>query len=285
MAVPYMSACMMYRDHAGYLEEWIEFHRLVGVERFFLYDNQSSDDHRAVLAPYVDAGLVVLHDWPAPFSTGKGMKHVEGLTQAYEHCLREHRADSRWIAFIDVDEFLFSPTGRPVSEILHGYEQFPAVGVGWVAFGTSGHVAKPPGLVTESYLLRSEDEHLSPKIKSVVDPTRTLRCLSPHHFEYRDGLAVDELRRPIEGWETDSPSFTELRVNHYWTKSEEEFRRKFELFRAVGYPRPWSFFEERNSQLSKRDETILRYLPELRAALRKTGSATPPGCERPPKTG
>ena len=56
MEQPYLAACTIYRDAASYLAEWIEFHRLVGVERFFLYDNGSVDDHREVLAPYVDAG-------------------------------------------------------------------------------------------------------------------------------------------------------------------------------------------------------------------------------------
>ena len=54
MAKPYLAMCTMYRDHAAYLAEWIEFHRLVGAERFFLYDNGSTDNHREVLAPYVD---------------------------------------------------------------------------------------------------------------------------------------------------------------------------------------------------------------------------------------
>ena len=35
----YLSVCAIYRDEAHYLAEWIEFHRLVGVERFFLYNN------------------------------------------------------------------------------------------------------------------------------------------------------------------------------------------------------------------------------------------------------
>ena len=47
----YLAACTIYRDDADYLPEWIEFHRLVGVERFFLYDNGSTDDHLEVLAP------------------------------------------------------------------------------------------------------------------------------------------------------------------------------------------------------------------------------------------
>ena len=52
MEQPYLAACTIYRDAASYLAEWIEFHRLLGVERFFLYDNGSTDDHREVLAPY-----------------------------------------------------------------------------------------------------------------------------------------------------------------------------------------------------------------------------------------
>src|SRR5919108_3802620 len=53
----YLAACAIYRDEAPYLSEWIEFHRLVGFERFYLYDNLSSDHHREVLAPYVDEGI------------------------------------------------------------------------------------------------------------------------------------------------------------------------------------------------------------------------------------
>ena len=36
--------------------EWVEFHRLVGVERFFLYNNFSEDNHMEVLAPYIEEG-------------------------------------------------------------------------------------------------------------------------------------------------------------------------------------------------------------------------------------
>ena len=56
--------CAIYRDEAAYLREWVEFHRVVGVERFYLYDNHSVDDHRHALAPYIADGTVVLHDWP-----------------------------------------------------------------------------------------------------------------------------------------------------------------------------------------------------------------------------
>src|SRR5215210_6187175 len=105
----YLSACTIYRDAASYLPEWIEFHRLMGVERFFLYDNGSSDEHRDVLKPYTEDGTAVIHDWPMPFigHGGRGM----ALRRAFDNCLDSHREHSRWIAFLDLDEFLFSPTG------------------------------------------------------------------------------------------------------------------------------------------------------------------------------
>jgi glycosyl transferase family 92 len=105
----------IYRNQARFLPEWIEFHRLVGVERFFLYNNLSDDDHREVLDTYVRDGTVVLHDWPDDFP--------QGLITAANHCLSEHRDDSRWIAFQDLDEYLFSPTLEPVSSLLPEYER------------------------------------------------------------------------------------------------------------------------------------------------------------------
>ena len=48
---PYLAICAVYRNEAPYLREWIEFHRLVGVERFFLYNNRSTDTTWAYYSP------------------------------------------------------------------------------------------------------------------------------------------------------------------------------------------------------------------------------------------
>jgi len=271
----YLSVCAMYRDQAEYLSEWIEFHRLVGAERFFLYDNLSRDDHRKVLEPYIEQGIVTLNDWPKPFFPVK-----EGMIKAYEHCLEEYGASSRWIAFIDIDEFLFSPTGRLVSELLVDYERWPAVAVNWAMFGTSGHRSKPPGLVIENYLQRTNRAGISRAFKSIVDPSRVARTGNPHFFRYREGWAVDENGEPLKfsGGKTESVSFSKLRINHYWSKSEEECRKKFDLWEAGGgtaggKPRRWEFFEAQAEMLNEqRDETILMYLPALRERLASLAS-------------
>ena len=266
----YLSVCAIYRDEARYLREWVAFHRVVGVERFYLYNNRSSDDHLEALAPYLADGSVEVRDW----------RLYPGQIASYEHCVSEHREDSRWIAFIDIDEFLFSPTGRPLPEVLADYEDWPGVGVHRTAFGTSGHLTPQPGLVIENYVRRARNENTKGVIKSVVDPVRVESCRSCHAFIYHDGaLAVDETKQeihpPISHTETMSHSL--LVLNHYWTKSEEECRQKLSQPTAYGTPRRAAAHEQAlggalNEVL---DEEILRYLPALREELARVESAAP----------
>jgi hypothetical protein len=269
---PYLAVCSIYRDHAQYLREWIEFHRLVGVERFFLYDNESTDFHHEVLAPYVDRDVIV-HPWPSPASVEAGAPWAPRA--AFDDCLARHRHDSRWIAFIDIDEFLFSPTGRSLPDVLAGFEAWPGVCVNQVNFGPSGHRRMPSGLVIESYVYRKSYPPGSQEaVKSIVDPTRTVKCLNAHRFLHEGGVAVDENGRPVDGRAPNrSPvSVSLLRVNHYITKSEEEYCDKQAQWVAAGLPRSELHRSEQDpdwlqSLQAEHDDKITMYVPALREAL------------------
>jgi hypothetical protein len=262
---------MMYRDHAVDLQEWIEFHLLVGAERFFLYDNGSTDHHLEVLAPYIDEGIVEVQEW----------EPVPGLLPAMDDCVRRHRHDSRWIAFLDVDEFLYSPSGTSLPEVLREYERWPGVGVMRYPFGTSGHEKRPPGLVIENYLRRATE--VNKIIKSIVDPTRVDHVIGAHHLRYLDGqCAVDELERRLDpekegDMHAQSFSVERLRINHYVTKSAEEFRHKLTLpspdLGRDRKPKRLDYFLERIGAVEDRD--ILRFAPALHEALRRRNGGPP----------
>ena len=174
---PYLSACSCLGYETPYLLEWVEFHRLVGVERFFLYNN--------------------------------GDRRI-----------------------------------------------------------------KPPGLVIENYTV-SLNSRLDRLIKSIVDPARTERCLGPHSFAYLKGSAVDENRYPIGGGATTYISSSRLRVNHYLSKSEEEFRSKLASREAyTGAYRSFDIDDFAQPKFGFRDTAILEYLPSLRAALASSPART-----------
>jgi hypothetical protein len=252
----YLAACAIYRDEADYLAEWIEFHRLVGFERFYLYDNRSSDRHLDVLEPYLMDGVVVLHDWP----------QYPGQFAAYDDCIASYGDECRWIGF-----FVFSPTYRTVSEVLTQYEHWPGVCVNVPRFGTSGHRTRPEGLVIENYVVRLQT--LADRtVKSIVDPAAVERSLNAHAFAYRRRAAVDTDGYPVHDTATKSPSLDLLRANHYYSKSEEELRSKHAL-RTADYarerrplPEP-AGLAEREAALGVRDEAILHYVAPLRDAL------------------
>jgi hypothetical protein len=276
----YFAVSTMYRDHAEYLREWLEFHLLIGAERFFLYNNGSTDDHLDVLAPYLEDGTVVLHDWLV----------FPGLVRAMGNCVTAYRDEARWIAFLDIDEFLFSPTGEPVAKLLEEYEEWPAVAVNRVPFGTSGHATKPAGLVLENYTRKAI--HVRNNIKSIVDPRRVEHPWGAHHFQYVDGgFAVDENKEPVDpendvpgypansaGAFTKSFSVSRLRINHYVTKSEQEFEAKMATQRPdTGQRRTLHRPDWALPRLDQADDEMIHmYLPALKEALTRPRTRVKP---------
>lgn len=135
------SICAIMRDEGCYLMEWLEFHKLVGVERFYLYNNNSVDNTQDIVIPYIQTGEVIFHDWPIH----------PGQISAYEHCLKHYGRESEWMAFIDLDEFLFATEKNDIREVLEEFKDYPAVVVNWLCFGSSGHIKRPKGLQVENY--------------------------------------------------------------------------------------------------------------------------------------
>jgi hypothetical protein len=249
----YLAACAIFRNEARYLAEWVAFHRIVGVEHLFLYNNLSDDGYAEVLAPFVAEGSATLIDWPS----------YPAQNQAYDDCVERTRGEWRWVAFIDLDEFLFSPRIRPVPELLTQFEHLPGVGVPWAQFGTSGHSTPPPGLVIENYTKRRVGRRNLRQFKSLVDPAAVRRCLGPHSFQYAD---------PRYGGPVPRFAFShDLRVNHYFSRSEAEFQAKITALDSYGEHRNAKAFIATNRAATVLDQTITAYGPAVRDALTRAG--------------
>jgi hypothetical protein len=297
----YLVACAIFRDEAPYLAEWIAFHLLVGVEHFYLYDNGSTDRPEAALAPFLDRGWVTLRPWPVPF-------HRRAASRAYADCLERVRGHARWLTCLDLDEFLFSPRESGLGPALRELEAHPGVVVRWQVYGSSGHGHASTEPVIARFARRAPRGWIrNRRVKSIVDPSRTLHPLNSHHFAYRDGaLAVTERKEPVRvrpGWAlkkrlrplyrllgpalayvdpyarhditSRTISVDLLRINHYPVKSREEFRRKARLKQAKRRYAGLDYFayHDRNEVF---DPVLWRYLP----ALAQHGVGDPAEAER-----
>jgi hypothetical protein len=217
------------KDEGLFLAEWVVFHLAVGATKILIYDNMSTDDSREVLKPFVEAGVVEVIPWPH-FAEGL---HTQGL--AYSHALSYAGSSAKWMAFIDVDEFLFNPAGLSMPDILKRYEDLPALSIFRHHFGTSGHKVLPKGLVIDSFTKRMEQPKIPVRIrnlnlpKAVIQPAAVLGFIGAHRPLLAESnlWGYDEMRRAVRRNKT-SISSDVLCINHYFTKDESTFRRRLE---------------------------------------------------------
>lgn len=267
-----LSVACMARNEGRYLREWIEFHRLVGVEHFTFYDNGSNDNTAAVLAPYVRSGLVEVIPWP------HFLPDCDTQALAYAHALSHAGPSTRWLAFIDLDEYLFAPSGKPLPEVLSDYEDLPALVVYWVMFGTSGHEEPVSGLRIEHFTRRAPipsgpvKDPILAKYKSIVQPKFVSRIRGVHDFVVNaDGsVGFDENRNRIFKKRPHKVSVQQIRINHYYTGSRSEWLSRFGRVAGPGSVVRDDFLNRAYEAVERcpvEDREILKYLPQLKRAL------------------
>lgn len=219
----YLSICCIAKDEHAYIREWVDHHLAVGAEKIIIFDNDSTPPLRNSLREHIVHGLVDLYE-----ISGKEQQMV-----AYGCCLREYEEKSKWIAFIDADEFLIPKKHKDVRMLLAEYEDFGGLGVHWVEFGSSGHLKRPSGSQLSSFVHRFPLEYRkNMHFKSIVQPSRVMGPCDPHKFIFREPWhCVDENFYPIA--ESQGP-FTASRVqlNHYYYRSQQDYCHKLDRGRA-----------------------------------------------------
>lgn len=219
------AVCLQFKDEEQYIKEWFNYHyRVLKADKFILINNRTTDRTLEILKPHIDSGLIDIIDWP-----GETKQHT-----AYAKVLTKYRKLIQWIAFIDTDEFIFSPSGSSIHNLLENNKEYACLELEWMLFGSDGHLFKTPGLVTERFTKCGQsrykgDRHFGfakigdpmPIVKCIVQPIKCNRAISAHKF-----VTKNIKRIPKEQW----------RINHYAVKSREEFHWKMHIrTRGEGY--------------------------------------------------
>lgn len=73
----------------------------------------------------------------------------------YDICLTKFGEYHKWMAFLDVDEFLVLQPGagkRKLPEFLKDYDSFGGVVANLKVFGSSGYKSRPQGSLLRNYI-------------------------------------------------------------------------------------------------------------------------------------
>ena len=256
----YAALCCIAKDEDAFLKEWLVYHSLIGFEHFIIYDNQSR-------RPIAD----LLRDFAAPdrLTVLRGERELS-QREAYGHCLAEFGGRFKWIAFLDLDEFIRISAGPGLfgdaREFLAAYEPYAGLGLNWRMFSSSGREKRPDGPVIENYTRWYEDNL---HIKSIIQPGRTAACAGPHSFTPRTGhYAVNADYFPIPpGFPACPPAVKEACVNHYFFKSRECFQAKIDRGNPCNIERRMEEFDRHLDLPAREDASLAAFAGPVREAL------------------
>ena len=130
-----IALCCIGRLENKYAVEFVEFYNDLGVDKFFIYDNNhDGEEHfEEVLQPYIDKGIVEIVNY-----RNKSFCQVK----SYQDCYNKHGNEYDWICFFDFDEYLLLEHANTLKELLSLdiYKEYEIIHVNELIYGDSGNV-------------------------------------------------------------------------------------------------------------------------------------------------
>lgn len=266
-----------FRDEAEYLKEWIEFHLMVGIDKFYLINHLSADNYLEVLQPYLDSGVVTLENLTVETNTGSaGRINEEVLVNHSMAIINDiyRKMDADWGIFLNTDEFLYPEKGNTIKEPLSRYpENFGQIAVNWRLMGNSNYALKEGELLTEK--LTKADPRDTGEGWNLQRHTKCLiRKAALHHFPSvhygimnpnylhvdsvgnLDNIETDKYRTKVQVLEN-------LIINHYTFRDLTYTERKMDMYKSWGRGFPDEDWYKNQYNIEDNFD-IQRFLPQLK---------------------
>lgn len=265
-----VSLCLIFYNEGPYLKEWIEYHKIIGIDHFYLYNHESTDNSMEILQPYIESGLVDVILW----------KDRIGQMTAYIDCANKHRFDSEWIGFIDTDEFIVPIEDNNIKDFLNKFKHRGSVLINWKCFGYNGKLTRNKNsLITEDFTQTSKKYNQLGK------------CFWNTRFAYKDNAPEDMMQihylhtigengkvYPLvncfdivcnEEYQFAFKDVFPIQINHYMHKSYNEYCERKKNGSATteeSYRNIHQFYQD-ESMIDQHDKRIFRYLGKLKESL------------------
>ena len=264
----FFSLVLIFKDEAPYLREWIEYHLLLGADHFYLYQNNSTDNYLSVIQPYIEKELITLVEWP----------EYPGQYSAYLNWYKTFRNETRWVSFIDIDEFICPISDTTLQEVMSRYEKYPVVLTYWKLFGTNGNLMHNTGIpVIEQYTNCRPKLFTEGKIIYNTYFDAASEFISMHYLEIKWHCIkippVNTFKKFII-WElhrVNKKNQPYIQLNHYWSKAFECWKKKYEkgsIEKGIKY-KDFDFFKRLEFACTSTDHTIWRFLTLLKLRLKE----------------
>lgn len=266
-----LSVSAIFKNEAPFLKEWIEYHRLVGVDHFYLYNAKSKDQYFPVLKPYIRSGIVTLiqwHDLPDHLKEDASAWMLSVKIPANEHAAKYKALhETKWLVFLDVDEFLVPVKSDNIATLLENYGDSPGFILKSDCFDAAADSTFKRNLIIEAAgLVGPPDMSVYKACEKVIMKPELYGSFSwpPYKYNFIGKSHAVELSRQ------------EIRINRYANRHLEEIlfgkrRDKLQIDNRIYSDIEVKGILDLGYEVEDRERAIFRFVPEL---LKKMGLDT-----------
>ena len=203
-----IGVCLIIKNENEYLDEWLTHYRGLGVDKFFIYDNNSSTP---ITSSDDDVDVILWEN-----------EKFGSQNNAYLNCCKTYPSFD-YIGFFDTDEFYYSKTMNIKTDIKNLKEKFGdfnGLAIYWRMYGKT-----KPYFTERQPIINYKQYHVNDHIKSFLTPKSVIKFNDPHFGNLRNKKYIDELGRNVIGPIGEHTS-DNIWIKHIWTRSESEFKEK-----------------------------------------------------------
>lgn len=224
----------VFRNESHILEEFIRHYLNLGINRFYLTDNASTDDYHSILKKYKK--FIKLHVMSKHVNSddSDNIKHARLQRHCYAKMLRNVEED--WALICDLDEFFYMRKGWSLNDLIRyaENENISQIVLPLKVF-TSGGLIEQPNTVRDNFFDRVVHSKRMLTAHKMLVKKEKVRVLGITHASVTDGYTTDGDLKNKDGWHIDRPNFDVMMRNNsrtypnltYRHESDEIFKRSY----------------------------------------------------------
>lgn len=216
-----------------YLEEWINHHLQLGFSKIYFYDNNAKDNtkQKDICDKYPQVVYRDVRGWPIH-------SNIYNVIQMFVYNDAYYNNDCKYMMFIDIDEFLVFKN-ITLRDLIR-FKKY--IHINWQIYGDDDQIYKNDKPLVERFttpIMVGDNKH----IKSIVQTRNIVNFIHPH-FCATDLICKTPNGHICNGLSpfVEPPEHGCAVLNHYVTKTAEEFIHKMNKGCANGIPKTVDFF-------------------------------------------
>lgn len=216
--------CTVGKKENLYAREYVNFYKNLGIDKIFIYDNNDKNDEKfdLVLKDYINDNFVEIID-----IRGK----IAPQINSFEDCRKKNFKMYDWLIFFDMDEFLFLRNYSNIKQFLNQktFDKCERIQLNWFVhtdnnllnYDNRTLIKRFPDKRKEFNGTRLPGSNM---IKSILKGYIDIE-INDHHYLNPNLIVCNGFGKIIKfsGGKTNETDHFYYYIDHYWSKSTEEF--------------------------------------------------------------